>query len=202
MPNSFLFPTGGLFNKSLRFAFTNITDEVFTSEWDKVGVTVKPHETIEISVSTPIMNVGHALAIKMTGELVDKIMMGEAKMDEVSYYKNNPGAVMNSYRSPKGSSLGVPAARKVWEDKILKELAIDEESPVIQSIREELKKEIASEGDLNRTKEAPVPTSINEFADLTKKVVEQPKPEAKVKRIRRTKEQMNETSHSNSGKTN
>jgi len=45
--------------------------------------------------------------------------------------------------------LGVPAARKVWEDKICRVLEVDEESPQVQvmrsQIREELMKDLKAE---------------------------------------------------------
>lgn len=182
MANSFLEPQG-LYNPSLRFAFTNITDENFTSYYDKVPITVKPHETIEISISTPIVGAGHQLAIKMTGELVDKIMIGEAKMDET----NNKNALNPYYRSPKGTSLGVPQARKVWEDQILRELAPDEESPAIQQMRNQMKKELLGdvEKKAEQTEPMKIPSSIEDFAQLrTDKPQEVVKQPAKVKKIK------------------
>ena len=180
MPNSFLEPNG-LFNPTLRFAFTNITDEDFVSYWDKVPIHVKPHETIELSAMTPIPGAGHALAVKMTGELVNKIMINEAKMDELAH-ENVP-----YYRSPKGGAWGIPALRKVWEDKILRELKPDEESPAIQAMRNQMKKEILTGGEEKQSAQPPpVPKSIEEFADLTKKSEPAPlKPEAKVVKIRK-----------------
>jgi hypothetical protein len=181
MANSFLEPEG-LFNPSLRFAFTNISDDDFVSYWDKIAISVKPHETIELSITTPIPGVsGHALAVKMTGELVDKIMIGEAKMDET----NNKNALNPYYRSPKGSSLGVPAARKIWEDQILRELAIDEESPAVQSMRKQLKEQILG-GAEEKQSIAPVhvPTSIGEFADINKEEAPIIKKPARTKRIK------------------
>ena len=179
MANSFLQPKG-LFNPSLRFAFTNISDEDFISHWDKVPVTVKAHETIELSVTTPIPGVsGHALAVKFTGELVDKIMINEAKMDELKSKDIN-------YRSPKGTSLGVPAVRKVYEDQILRELSIDEESPAIQSLRNQMKKEILSGGKEKQTTLPPTttaPKSVEDFADLTKKTEQEVKKPAKTQKI-------------------
>jgi hypothetical protein len=184
MPNSFLEPEG-LFNPALRFAFTNITDDVFVSYWDKIPITVKPHETIEIGPTTPIVGVGHALAVKMTGELVDKIMINLAKMDELNH-KDIP-----YYRSPDGTAMGVPAARQVWEVKILRELKSDEDSPSLQSLRNQLKEEILSRGDAHREPAPIMPKSIEEFADLTKKPEEVKKPEAKVKKVRKPKTQIN-----------
>ena len=180
MANSFLDPQG-LYDPRKRFAFTNITDEIFTSYWDKVPINVKPHETIEISVTTPIVGVGHALAIKMTGELVNKIMMDEAKLDELAH-QNVP-----YYRSPKGGAWGIPNARKVWEDKILRELNPDEESPAIQAIRNQMKKEILTGEEKQNIEPVKVPTSIEEFADITKKTESEVKAPAKIKKLGRPK---------------
>lgn len=179
MPKSFL-DVQGLYNPSLRFAFTNITTEAFTSYWNGVPIVIKAGETIEISNITPIPGAGHAIAVKMTGEMVDKIMMDEAKMDEIRV--NTP-----YYRSPKGTSLGVPAARKPIEDQILRELSPEEESPAIQTIRKQLLEEIQAGGDEKQTT-APVhiPTSIEEFADINnvskEPAIERP---AKVKKLGR-----------------
>ena len=180
MSKSFLEPEG-LYNPTLRFAFTNITNEDFTSKWDGVPVIVKPHETIEVSNTTPIPGAGHALAIKMTGEMVDKIILDEAKADEMAHPD------LPYYRSPKASALGVPAARKVWEDQILRELTPDEESPALQTIRKQMRDEIISGGEQKKnTEPPPVPTSAAEFADLTKPSV--PKPEAKPAKVKHVKE--------------
>src|ERR1700722_3052553 len=102
--SSLLKKTDGLFNPVLKFAFTNITDEDFVSAWNGVPITVKAGQTVTLP---------HHLAHKLTDELVDKIMITNIKTNETEYYKNNPNTAPNMYRAP--SSLGVPAARKVWE---------------------------------------------------------------------------------------
>lgn len=146
----------GLFDPSKRYAFTNITEEVFTSAWGGAPIVVQPGETVELS---------QHLANKLTDELVDKIMIGNIKMNEVEYYKNNPNTAPNMYRAP--SNLGVPAARKVWEDKIVRELAVDEESPQIQVMRAELKAQLKAELEAQPSKEPPkVPVSLEEFSEL------------------------------------
>lgn len=181
MANSFLEPNG-LYDPSKRFAFTNITDEDLISLWAKIPIKVKAHETIEIGPATPIIGVGHALAIKMTNELVDKIIMNEAKLDELKH-PNEP-----YYRSNIALTAGVPAARKVYEDKILRELEVGEDSPAIQAMRSQLKEEILSGGELNREKPVPPPSKVEEFAQL--KRVAEPTPEkapAKVKKLRAKK---------------
>lgn len=139
----------GLYTPGLRFAFTNITDEDFTSHWNKIPITVKPRETIELSDITPLpgISMGHNLAVKMTSELVDKIMINNAKLDEIA--KNQP-----YYRSPQASSLGVPGARKIWEDQILREMGQEEESPAMKMMREQLKQELLGNVEMQPSKES------------------------------------------------
>jgi len=139
----------GLYNPALRFAFTNITKEDFSSTWNGSPLVVKPGQTIELP---------HHLAVKLTTELVDKIMIGAAKLDEIAV--NQP-----YYRSPKGGSLGVPSARKVWEDQILRELSVDEESPEIQVIRAEERAKLLS--DLEQSNKPVEPVLSNVKLDIT-----------------------------------
>jgi len=146
----------GLYNPTLRFAFTNITTEDFHTSWGGNPIVVKAGETVELP---------HHLADKFTDQLVDQIMIGEAKLDEVKYYQENRNAAPNTYRAP--NMLGVPAARKVWEDKIVRQLAVDEESPQMQVMRAQIREQL--ESDLKaETSTAPVqaPTSLSEFAEL------------------------------------
>ncbi len=178
----------GLNSPGTRWAFTNITDEDFISHWGGVEIKVKPRETIELSDITPLpeMCMGHNLAVKMTKELVDKIMIGNAKLDEVA--KNLP-----YYRSPQASSLGVPGARKIWEDQILRSLGQEEESPAMAHMRAKMKEEILSQKEAEPTSE-PVhaPASLTDFAELKqgeikKEIVK--KAPAKVKTIKKLKDE-------------
>lgn len=141
--SSYLDKKEGIYTPGTRWSFTNITAEPFESKWGGIPVLVGPDETIEISDITPFvgLGLGECLSIKMTGELVDRIMMGVAKLDEVE--KNQP-----YYRSPKGGALGVPAARKPWEDKILRRLETDEDSTETASIRAQFKAGL--EADMSR----------------------------------------------------
>lgn len=141
----------GLYNPALRFAFTNITETPFESKWNSSPIIVPAGVTIELE---------HHLAVKLTKELVDKIIMGEAKLDEVT--KNKEG-----YRSPIGMSLGVPAARRIWEDKICRQLAVDEESPEIQIMRAKIKEELLADLSTETSREpVPTPSNLSEFAEL------------------------------------
>lgn len=160
----------GVFNPLLRFAFTNITEEPFVSAWDGSPINVPAGATIELP---------HHLAVKLTKELVDKIMIGNAKLDEVT--KDQP-----YYRSPIGSSLGVPAARRVWEDKICRQLEVDEESPQIQVMRAKIREELMHDLKAEPSSGSPLdnaPASMSEFADLTKKEETAEKAPMKVQQI-------------------
>lgn len=86
-------------------------------------------------------------------------MIGDAKLDEVT--KNQP-----YYRSPKGSSLGVPAARKVWEDQIVRELQVDEESPEIQVMRAKIREEVLADLKREPAKTEIQLPSMTEFAEI------------------------------------
>lgn len=171
----------GLYNPALRFAFTNITDEDFTSYWSGQPIVIKAGTSVELP---------HHLAVKLTKELVDKIMQGEAKLDEITYYKNNPNTAPNLYRSPLGSMVGVPAARKPYEDKVCRLMEQDEESPDIQLIRAKLTEEIRANMNQEPSRE-PVPVPITTepgklpgvFADLDKKEEPVAKKPLKVKKL-------------------
>lgn len=171
----------GIYNPTLRFAFTNITTEDFVSAWGGSPITVKAGQSVELP---------HHLADKLTDELVNHIMIGKAKLDEIEYYKKNPNTEINKYRA--ASSLGIPAARKIWEDQIVRPLAIDEESPEIQVMRAQIKEELQSDMQKeNSTAPVSVPSSLVEFAELKEGQIEvKPEPTPlKVKRLGRPPKQ-------------
>lgn len=148
--NYFLTPEG-LYNPLGRYAFTNITEEPFVTSWDGQPITVPPGVTVEVN---------HTQICNFTKQLVDKIIIGNAKLDEIA--KNQP-----YYRSPVGADLGVPAKRKIWEDKIARELEIDEESPQTQIMRAKIREELMADMAREPSSGSPaLPASIGEFADL------------------------------------
>lgn len=165
----------GVFDPRRKFAFTNITNEDFHSAWDGSPIVIHPGETVKLD---------HHLANKFVDEMVDKIMIGEAKLDEVQ--KNQP-----YYRSPKGSNLGVPAARKVYEDMIVEELPQEENTAQMQierlKMREQLQKDLAAQP----SSEPPaIPGTIKEFADIdAPKNIEETKDPLPVKRVGRPKKE-------------
>lgn len=156
---SFLDVKDGIYDPRRRFAFTNITDEPFTFTWGGVPTTVKPHKTIEVS---------HHIAVLATKKLCDQIMMGEVKKEEDAYKAAHPSEMY--WRSPKAGSVGVPAARKLIEDQILRELKLDEESPEVSMMRAEMKEKILA--DLSAEKAAPaseIKIDPTEFAEIKTK---------------------------------
>ena len=166
----------GLFNPSLRFAFSNILEDKFVSAWGGQVIEVPAGETVELP---------HHLACKLTKELVDKIMIGNAKLDELAYYNKNPNTQPNMYRAP--NSLGVPAARKVWEDRICRQLEVNEESPQMQIIRAQIKADLEADMKKEVAGGSPLdnaPSSVQEFADLTQKSEPKELPQVKLKKVK------------------
>ncbi len=156
----YLYIRQGIFDPTIKFAFTNITEEEFVSAWNNEPIKIPAGHTVELP---------HHLAAKLVKELVDKIMIGNAKLNEVEYYSKNVNALPNTYRAP--SSLGVPAARKVWEDKICHLMAPDEESPQTQLMRIKIKEELMRDLSAEPSNGSPLdnmPKNITEFADLSK----------------------------------
>ena len=166
----------GIYDPTKRYAWTNVSEEDFASAWNSSPISVKAGDTVELP---------QHLAVKFTDELVDKLMTQEFKLDEVKMREKNPDLLVP--RSPRGMSLGVPAARKVYEDMICRELAPDEESPQMQIERARIKEELLNQMNAEVSKEPPVtpgsPLNSSEFAELGKSVPEAPKAPLKVKRI-------------------
>lgn len=166
--DNFLHPVG-VYDPNIRAAFTNITDEEFVSAWGGQPIKVPAGRTVELT---------HHLAVKLTKELVDKIMIGEAALDKATNGKGNA-----YYQSPKGMNLGVPAAREIWEKKICRQLEVDEESPEIQVMRAQIRQEVMQDmqnSQAPKSASPSLPNSINEFADI-KGGDEPKKPKAPIK---------------------
>lgn len=141
--SSFLDKKGGIYDPSKRYSFTNITENPFTFSWGGKNITVKAHQAIEVPEHYGIL---------ATGKLVDQIMQEESRAEELIMRekKNDP-----YWRSPKGIALGIPAARKPYEDKILRELAFDEENPQTQVMRAQIREELMN--DYNNAQKPPSP---------------------------------------------
>lgn len=170
----------GIYNPMLRFAWTNISEEEFISAWGGEPIKIPAGHTVELP---------HYLAAKLTKELVDKIMIGNAKLNELEHYTKNPNLMPNTYRAP--SSLGVPAARAVWENQICRQLAPDEESPQTQLMRIKIKEELLRDLKAEPASGSPLdnaPKGINEFADLNaEKEIKLEQAPMKLKTVSKTK---------------
>lgn len=142
--SSFLQPKDGVFNPLRRFAFTNITDDLFTFHWDGKPISVKAHDTIELP---------HHLMVLAAIKLVDKIMIGNAKKDEIEGRKTD-----RFYRG--ANMMGVPEARKVYEDQIVRELQVDEESPQIAVLKTQIRDQVLHDIEVGAKKAAPVESIV------------------------------------------
>lgn len=162
----------GVYDNTKKYAVTNITTEDFVSHWNGSPVIIKAGQTASFE---------QHMANKVTDEMVDKIMIGNAKLDEIKM--GTPYA-----RSPMGSSLGVPAARKVWEDKIVREISVNEESPEMQMMRAKMKEELLADMSQEKSVDAvSTPgspfTNPGEFSELGRQTTEAPKEPLKVETI-------------------
>ena len=159
----------GIYNPLLRYGVKNITDSEFTFSWNSNPITIKAGQEIELP---------EYLAILATTKMVDQIMQNEAN-DEV--IKMRAKLHDPYWRSPKGIAIAVPAARKPYEDKIIRTLSVDEKSPQFQVLKAEVKDQILGDLKKGQEKAAPIetvvsgiaqfgnPTAPKEFADVTKK---------------------------------
>ncbi len=158
--SSDLFIKTGTYDPRKRFNFTNIWDKDFTFYWAKIPITVKPGETVQLK---------HHLAVLATTQLVDTIMGEEIKKEEDAVKAKTDNY---HYRSPRAGSIGVPAARKVYEDKILKEIPVeqgnDAELQVIRSqLAEEIKRDLAGENSPAITKGSDIGlTDVKAFEEI------------------------------------
>jgi len=139
-----LFPKDGIFNPLRRFAFTNITPDLFTFHWDGKPISVKAGDTVELP---------HHLACIAVKKLVDKIMINDAKRDEEEGRKTD-----RFYRGR--NMMGIPAARKVYEDKIVTELEVATDSPQIQILRSQIRDQFAQDIENGAKKAAPVESIV------------------------------------------
>jgi hypothetical protein len=165
--SSFLDLKTGIYDPTKRFAFTNIGKDDFTFTWGKVPIKVAAGETVELP---------HYLAVLATQNLVDKIMIEEIREKEAKVREETRNPL---YRA-RTSSLGVPAARKPYEDKILKELAAktgnDAQLNVIRAkLAEEITRDLKAEPAekisaisqvMPVTAEQIADNTLGEFADI------------------------------------
>lgn len=159
----------GMYDPTKRYGFKNISNETFTFTWDRNPITVQPGQEVELP---------EHLAILATHKLVDKVMQDEIHAEE----KKVRAETKDPYwKNPKGISMAVPHARKIYEDKIIRLLKVDEQSPQIQILRAQAKEQILN--DLSNGQKAPAPleavigsiaqsgnpTAPAEFAEIPKR---------------------------------
>lgn len=148
------FEERGMYDPRKRYGFKNITDEVFTFSWNGNPVSVKPQTEIELP---------EYMAIMATHKLVDQVMGKLAQEDTERLRKEMKD---HTARSPLGIAMGVPAARKVYEDKILRELKIDEQSPEIQVLRAQIKDQITNDIANGQKPPEPIESAISGLAQM------------------------------------
>lgn len=158
-----------MYDPSKRYGFTNITDEPFTFSWNSNPITVKPGNEVELP---------EHMAILATHKLVDQIMQKEIHEEEKKMKVELRDPL---YRSPRGTSMGVPMARKPYEDKIIRELKVDEQSPEIKILRAQAKDQLLNDLTGGQKSAEPINGAVlaqniaeitgnpTEFADLSKK---------------------------------
>lgn len=148
--SSFLDKKDGIFDPLKRFAFTNISDEPYTFQWGGIPTELDPGETIELP---------EYLALHATRGLVDNLMIGIARKDTEDKQKINP-----MYLAPNmAGSLGIPAARKPFEDKILKELTYDASSDKTLGIkRQQIKEQLTRDMNIQPSALGSEPSATQE----------------------------------------
>lgn len=133
----------GMYDPRKRYGFKNITEEPFTFSWNGNPITVQPGMEVELP---------EHMAILATHRQVDQIMGKLAHEDTERLRKEMRD---HTARSPLGIAMGVPSARKVYEDKIIRELKVDEQSPQFQVIRAQARDQIIN--DLTNAQKPPEP---------------------------------------------
>lgn len=133
----------GMYNPLKRYGFTNITTEDFTFTWNSSPITVKPGVEIELP---------EHMAILATHKIVDQVMN---KLADEDTKRLRVEMRDSTARSPLGISVGIPAARKPFEDKVLRELKVDEQSPQVQVLKAQVRDQII--GDLTNSQKPPEP---------------------------------------------
>lgn len=157
----------GVYDPTKRYGFKNITEKPFTFSWDNNPITVPPGEEIELP---------EYMAIMATHKQVDQIMSEIAFEDTVRLRKENKDYAA---RSPLGIAMGVPSARKPYEDKILRELKLDEKNPQVQILRAQIKEQLMTDLTNGQKPAAPIesvvagiaqfgnPTAPKEFSEIS-----------------------------------
>ncbi len=143
-----------LYDNTQRYKFTNIDDEPFVGLWDgREFVTVKPGQ----SVTLP-----EAQAITYAKDLCTRVMQKEEKEKFV------PNARAATWEESDRSRVGIPMARKPYEDRIVQKLSTDEDSPETQALRSEIREELLRDLSAQVNTEPPRPPSSTRDLRLVK----------------------------------
>lgn len=158
---SFLTKKDGIYDPLARYGFTNIDTEPFDFKWGGQSIIVQPGQEVEMP---------EYMAITATQHLVDRVMLKEIHEEEVEMRQKRKEPF---WRSPRGLSFGIPAARKPYEDKVLRKLALDEESPQVAIMKAQIREQVLKDINAKENKE-PISESViagtKEFAGVMEQI--------------------------------
>lgn len=143
----------GKYNPDRRFVIKNWTDQDLKSFWDSRPITIKAGDMGEFE---------HAIAYKLTKELVDREMLQDAYKSMVA-----SGAIDHAARE-KVRERGEMAVlnkdlRKPYEDKTISELIAGQENPILTKMRAEVRAEMEAE-QVSRVTSTPETSMQNDIA--------------------------------------
>lgn len=120
----------GKYDANRRFVVTNWLPTVHESFWDSQPITIPSGGMYECD---------HAIAYKLTKEIVDKAMYAEAQ--EVFKKAGGNDAYAQKMLERAEMALLSRDLRKPYEDKTLAEIKAGEENPIMAKMRAEIRKE-------------------------------------------------------------
>lgn len=124
----------GKYNPDRRFVIHNWTAEDFKSFWDSRPINIKAGDMHECE---------HAIAVKLTKEIVDREMFKEAER----LYREAGADKAHSEKIRERAEMAVLSKelRKPLEDKTITEIRAGEENPITTKLRAEVRAEIEAE---------------------------------------------------------
>ncbi len=154
----------GKYNPDRRFVIHNWTSEDVNSFWDSKPISIKTGDMYECD---------HAVAVKLTKEIVDREMFRAAE----EAYKSSPNDKATAMKLQERGEMAVLSKqmRKPYEDKTITEIRAGEENPIMAKMRAEIRAEEQAKliqtpaGSISNDKavtEDPIKTDkTEEFAD-------------------------------------
>ena len=139
-----------LYDNSQRYRFTNIDDEPFVGLWDGREFVTVPSGG---SVTLP-----EAQAITYAKELCTRVMFKEEKEKFI------PNMREATWEESQKTRVGIPMARKPYEDRILQHLELNDETPEVQAMRSEMREQLMR--DLNAQVSTDAPKGPAALKDL------------------------------------